>query len=68
MSLSDFHFAEPRWLWLALAAPVLLAWLHAQRTVTAPIASARSAAQLAELLPMARLRLSAEELRRLAEA
>jgi len=24
----DFHFAEPRWLWLAAAAPVLLAWLH----------------------------------------
>jgi Ca-activated chloride channel family protein len=25
---SDFHFAEPRWLWLAAAAPVLLALLH----------------------------------------
>jgi Ca-activated chloride channel family protein len=23
-----FHFAEPGWLWLALVAPVLLAWLH----------------------------------------
>lgn len=23
-----FHFAEPRWLWLAVVAPVLLAWLH----------------------------------------
>ena len=23
-----FHFAEPRWLWLATAAPLLLAWLH----------------------------------------
>ena len=23
-----FHFAEPRWLWLAAVAPVVLAWLH----------------------------------------
>lgn len=30
MSFADFHFAEPRWLWLAVAAPVLLAWLHRQ--------------------------------------
>ena len=29
MNFSDFHFAEPRWLWLAAGAPVLLAWLHA---------------------------------------
>jgi len=28
MNIADFHFAEPRWLWLAVAAPVLLAWLH----------------------------------------
>ena len=28
MSFAAFHFAEPRWLWLAAAAPVLLAWLH----------------------------------------
>ena len=28
MNLADFHFAEPRWLWLAVLAPVLLAWLH----------------------------------------
>jgi len=28
MNFSDFHFAEPRWLWLAAVAPVLLAWLH----------------------------------------
>jgi Ca-activated chloride channel family protein len=28
MNFTDFHFAEPRWLWLAVAAPVLLAWLH----------------------------------------
>lgn len=29
MNLADFHFAEPRWLWLAVVAPVLLAMLHA---------------------------------------
>ena len=28
MNFADFHFAEPRWLWLAAVAPVLLAWLH----------------------------------------
>ncbi len=28
MNFADFHFAEPRWLWLAAAAPVLLALLH----------------------------------------
>jgi len=28
MNFDDFHFAEPRWLWLAAAAPVLLALLH----------------------------------------
>ena len=28
MNLADFHFAEPGWLWLAAAAPVLLALLH----------------------------------------
>jgi len=28
MSIADFHFAEPRWLWLAAAAPLLLALLH----------------------------------------
>ncbi len=28
MNLADFHFAEPRWLWLAAVAPVLLAWLQ----------------------------------------
>ncbi|HEY2328566.1 MAG TPA: VWA domain-containing protein [Verrucomicrobiae bacterium] len=33
MSFADFHFAEPRWLWLAAVAPVLLALLniHAAR-------------------------------------
>lgn len=28
MNLANFHFAEPHWLWLAAAAPVLLALLH----------------------------------------
>ena len=28
MNFADFHFAEPRWLWLAAVAPVLLALLH----------------------------------------
>jgi Ca-activated chloride channel family protein len=28
MNFTDFHFAEPRWLWLALIAPALLALLH----------------------------------------
>ena len=28
MNFADFHFAEPRWLWLAVVAPVLLALLH----------------------------------------
>jgi Ca-activated chloride channel family protein len=32
MNLADFHFAEPRWLWLAVLAPVLLAWLHRHAT------------------------------------
>jgi aryl-alcohol dehydrogenase-like predicted oxidoreductase len=44
---------------------VALAWLRAQPGVTAPIASARTPEQLAELLPMADLDLSAEELQRL---
>jgi Ca-activated chloride channel family protein len=28
MNFADFHFAEPRWLWLAVVAPILLALLH----------------------------------------
>ncbi len=43
-------------------AAVALAWLAAQPTVVAPIASARSVAQLEELLQMARLELTSEEL------
>jgi aryl-alcohol dehydrogenase (NADP+) len=46
-------------------AAVALAWLLAQPGVTAPIASARSPEQLAELLPMAALELSPAELERL---
>jgi aryl-alcohol dehydrogenase-like predicted oxidoreductase len=46
-------------------AAVSLAWLLAQPAVAAPIASARTVAQLAELIPMATLKLSGEELERL---
>jgi Ca-activated chloride channel family protein len=28
VNFAAFHFAEPRWLWLAAGAPVLLAWLQ----------------------------------------
>jgi len=43
-------------------AAVSLAWLAAQPTVAAPIASARTVDQLAELLPSVGLKLSTEEL------
>jgi aryl-alcohol dehydrogenase-like predicted oxidoreductase len=46
-------------------AAVSLAWLRVQPTVAAPIASARSAAQLTEILPGATLTLSQEEVSRL---
>jgi aryl-alcohol dehydrogenase (NADP+) len=49
-------------------AAVALAWLRAQPGVTAPIASARTPEQLAELLPMAELELDREELDRLSGA
>jgi aryl-alcohol dehydrogenase-like predicted oxidoreductase len=49
-------------------ASVALAWLAAQPGVAAPIASARTPDQLAELLPMTELELSADELARLAAA
>ncbi len=49
-------------------AAVSLAWLAAQPTVLAPIASATSPEQLAELLQFLSLELSEEELRRLSEA
>ena len=44
---------------------VALAWLAAQPTVVAPIASARTVAQLTELLPMLGLTLTGDELNRL---
>jgi aryl-alcohol dehydrogenase-like predicted oxidoreductase len=50
------------------AGAVALAWLAAQPTVVAPIASARNAEQLEQILPMAELTLSDEELRRLTDA
>jgi len=46
-------------------AAVSLAWLLAAPTVLAPIASATSPGQLAELLPSVALELSAEELAQL---
>jgi aryl-alcohol dehydrogenase-like predicted oxidoreductase len=49
-------------------APVALAWLLAQPTVLAPIASATSPEQLRELLECAELELSAAELERLTVA
>jgi aryl-alcohol dehydrogenase-like predicted oxidoreductase len=49
-------------------AAVALAWLRAQPTVVAPIASARTPEQLRDLLPVATLELSAGELERLDQA
>ncbi|MBV8901442.1 MAG: aldo/keto reductase [Verrucomicrobia bacterium] len=49
-------------------AAVALAWLLAQPTVVAPIASARNTAQLAEILPFVELRLTQEELDKLTTA
>jgi aryl-alcohol dehydrogenase-like predicted oxidoreductase len=49
-------------------AAVALAWLAAQPTVVAPIASARTPEQLADLLPVLDLELSAAELDRLTTA
>ena len=49
-------------------AAVALAWLAAQPTVLAPIASATSAEQVGELLASASLELSPAELARLAQA
>ena len=49
-------------------AAVALAWLAAQPTVAAPIASARTPQQLLELLPFTELELSAEELSALSGA
>ena len=52
----------------ASLAQIALAWLMAQPGVTAPIASATSAAQLEELLPAMTLRLSEDQLARLTNA
>ncbi|MEV5885391.1 aldo/keto reductase [Streptomyces sp. NPDC052020] len=52
----------------APVAAVALAWLAAQPTVAAPIASARTVEQLPALLGVAELTLTAEELGRLTEA
>jgi aryl-alcohol dehydrogenase-like predicted oxidoreductase len=49
-------------------AAVALAWLAAQPTVTAPIASARTVDQLATILPMAELELAPDELAALTDA
>ncbi|MEQ1870153.1 MAG: aldo/keto reductase, partial [Vicinamibacterales bacterium] len=49
-------------------AAVALAWLAGRPTVVAPIASARSLAQLEELLPMATMQLSLAEQARLEAA
>lgn len=49
-------------------AAVALAWLLAQPTVAAPIASARTVAQLADLLPLATTMLTPEESTRLADS
>jgi len=52
----------------ATQAAVALAWLLAQRTVVAPIASARTVEQLEDLLPFTSLTLSADELDLLSRA
>ena len=51
MNFAHFHFAEPRWLWLAAVAPVLLALLHrhaakARRKQLAKMASPQFVEQL----------------------
>ncbi len=74
------HLATPRGLAVLAAldevaessattlAAVALAWLAAQPTVIAPVASARTPEQLADLLPVAELQLTAEQLQRLTDA
>jgi aryl-alcohol dehydrogenase-like predicted oxidoreductase len=52
----------------ATPSAVALAWLLAQPTVVAPIASARSVEQLDELLPFTSLELTEQELGRLSRA
>ena len=43
MNLADFHFAEPRWLWQAAVAPLLLALLHRHAAVARRAQLARMA-------------------------
>jgi aryl-alcohol dehydrogenase-like predicted oxidoreductase len=50
----------------ATLAQVALAWLMARPSVTAPIASATSVAQLKELTPAAKLKLTDEDMKDLA--
>jgi Ca-activated chloride channel homolog len=62
MNLATFHFAEPRWLWLAAVAPILLALLHARsakmrREQLAKIASPHFVEQLTASHSPARRRL-----------
>jgi len=49
-------------------AAVALAWLAARPTVATPIASARTTEQLADLLPMAELKLGDDEVDQLTRA
>jgi aryl-alcohol dehydrogenase-like predicted oxidoreductase len=49
-------------------AAVSLAWLLNQPTIAAPIASARTVDQLNELMPMATLKLTPDEMQRLDDA
>jgi aryl-alcohol dehydrogenase-like predicted oxidoreductase len=52
----------------APVASIALAWLAAQPTVAAPIASARTVGQLSEILRSAELHLSDAQLRKLSDA
>lgn len=58
--VADAHRVAP--------AAVALAWLAARPTVSTPVASARTPSQLADLLPMAELALTAEDTARLDSA
>jgi aryl-alcohol dehydrogenase-like predicted oxidoreductase len=50
----------------ATLAQVALAWLMARPSITAPIASATSVAQLNELTPAVKIKLTVEDIRELA--
>jgi aryl-alcohol dehydrogenase-like predicted oxidoreductase len=52
----------------ATVAATALAWLRSRSSVVAPVASARTPEQLAELLPMVELELNPEEIERLNDA